>query len=250
MMKSVLEVYSEVAKNNPPWTSDEEKEAIKKWYRKDRERFVNEAMKHNLALVFSIFQKMSFNKSEDVFQRAVCALVDALRKFKPSKGYKISTWVTNPIRWAIQKEQNAYVHHGTIAEEISDLNRKHNSSMTVVSVDSPIGNDTNENTDTIGSTISIHNVMPDYARLRGYKTNTETAHEADIRAGVAELFEKMEDFLTEKETIVVKQMLTGRSLTEIAVELRLSRMRISQLSHKAIEKIRASSIATKLRGLL
>ena len=131
-LKSVVDVYSNIAKSNPPWTSEEEREFVNscttktgKWRSNAmKDRFVNEAMKHNLGLVFKIVNKMAFNKNEDVLQKAVIGMVGALKKYDPKKKGKISTWITNPIRWAIMQHQNAYAKSGTIAEEISALNHK------------------------------------------------------------------------------------------------------------------------------
>ena len=37
-MKSVIDVYGDIAKNNPPWTPEEEIEFTKKWFNKDRDK--------------------------------------------------------------------------------------------------------------------------------------------------------------------------------------------------------------------
>ena len=56
--------------------------------------------------------------------------------------------------------------------------------------------------------------------------------------------------LTKQELFVVKRMLAGKNMTEISIELKLSRMRISQITAKAFEKIRNSRLASRLRGLV
>jgi RNA polymerase sigma factor (sigma-70 family) len=250
-MKSVLEVYSEISKANPPWTPDEERAFVKKWWRKDREHFVNEAMKHNLGLVFKAMQKVAFNpKSEDVFQRAVSALVESLRKFKPSKGYRISTWVSNPVRWAIQQFQNPYNHQGSIRDEITSLNNRYGSKMSVVSIDAKVGGDDGDG-DTVGDLITDSNISTNY--LVGIcKTSTSSDEEkaGDIQAGVSEMLAYMPKVLTKNELYVIKRMLRGKNMSEISVELKLSRMRISQITAKAFEKIRRSKFGRKLKGLV
>ena len=253
-MKSVLEVYSEIAKSNPPWTPDEEKAFVKKWWRKDREHFVNEAMKHNLGIVFKAMQKVAFNpKSEDVFQRAVSALVEALRKFKPSKGYKISTWVSNPVRWAIQQFQNPYNHQGSIRDEIASLNHRYGKKMSVVSIDAKVGGEDGDGSTTVGDLITDANVNTDYLAgtsvgVRDSRVEDERA--SDIKSGVAALLVHLPKVLTKKELYVVKRMLNGKNMSEISVELKLSRMRISQISASAFDKIRNSRYGVKLRGLV
>ena len=170
-MKSVIEVYSDIAAENPKWTPDEERAFIKscvtktgKW--RNKSRFVNEAFKHNLGLVFSIVQKTAFVKTEDVVQKGMIALVESLKKFDPNKGIRISTWVANPIRWAVQQHQHTYSKDKPIADEIASLNQRYNLHMRVVSVDASVkaGDDESE---TFGNLISEANINPDYANLRG-----------------------------------------------------------------------------------
>ena len=248
-MKSVLKVYSDIAKENPPWTTEEERAFIKKWWRKDRNYFVTEAMKHNLGLVFDLMNKVAFKKdSEDVFQRAVSALVEALRKFKPSKGFKISTWVRNPICWAIRQMQHTYSKQGSILDDISSLNRKYGKTMSVVSVDSTPGG--SEEGDSIGNFISQECVHVDYFDMCGMKSREDEEREADINVGIAALLKYIPKQLTKQEQYVIRRMLNGKNMTEISVELKLSRMRISQISAKAFEKIRRSPLAKSLKGLV
>lgn len=250
-MKSVLEVYSDISKANPPWTSEEEKAFIKKWWRKDRDYFVNEAMKHNLGLVFKLMQKVAFNKdSEDIFQKGVSALVEALRKFKPSKNVKISTWVTQPVRWAIMQFQNPYTHQGSITDEITALNQRYGKSMRVVSIDAKVGGEDGDG-DTVGDFISEKSVNPDYLMgMPKSKSDVEAERAADIQDGVSEMLAYMPKRFTKQEMFVIKRMLRGKNMTEISVELKVSRMRVSQISASAFEKIRRSKFAKKLRDLV
>ena len=250
-MKTVMEVYSEISKTNPKWSSEEEKAFIKKWWRKDREYFVNEAMKHNLGLVFKLMQKFAFNpKSEDVFQKAVVALVEALRKFKPKKNVKISTWVTNPVKWAIQQYQNPYNHQGSITDEIQSLNHRYGRKMSVVSIDAKVGGEDSDGTTTLGDVISEKNVNADWLHGSTFATRSEIEKEQDIKDGVVGMMKYIPKLLTKQELFVVKRMLAGKNMTEISIELKLSRMRISQITAKAFEKIRNSRLASRLRGLV
>ena len=251
-MKTVLEVYEEISKANPKWSAEEEKAFIKKWWRKDRNHFVNEAVKHNLGLVFNLMQKVAFNpRNEDVFQKALSALVDALRKFKPSKGYKISTWVTKPVRWAIMQYQNPYNHQGSITDEITSLNYRYGRKMSVVSIDKCIGGHGEDGDTTVGEVISEKNVHADW--LFGVcKTVTveDREKENDIRDGVDKMLAYMPKILTKQELFVIKRMLAGKNMTEISTELKLSRMRISQISARAFEKIRRCKMASQLHALV
>jgi RNA polymerase sigma factor (sigma-70 family) len=254
-MKSVIEVYSDIAAANPPWTDAEEKAFIQscltrtgKWKRK--EHFVTEAMKHNLGLVFKYVNKLSFKKDEDVVQRAVIAMVEALRKFDPSKGHKISTWITNPIRWSIFHSQHAYSKEGDIADEISALNHKYGLKMSIVSIDAELGTNSDEDSETLGNIISTGNVNPDYVLARGIKTIEEEKQEADLKNGVENMLAQLPKYLNKKEMVVIRGLLGGNTMTEISVKMKLSRMRISQISANAFEKIRRSPMARQLRKLI
>ena len=244
-----------MAKSNPPWTSCEERKFIEscttrngKWKSADaKNRFVNEAMKRNLALVFSIYNKMAFNKDEDTLQRAVIGMVDALRKYDPSKKHKISTWITNPIRWAIMQHQSAYGKNNTIMEEIYALNYKMGLKMSVVSLDAHICEDGDE---TIKDIISANNLDLHYLAKCKIKDSKERELEVEISDAMHELAAVMHTFLNKKEMYVINGLLKGRTQTDISKELHLSKVRISQIQASAFEKIRNSSMAKYLSNLV
>lgn len=255
-MKSVLEVYSSMAKNNPAWSAQQEREFIDscttrtgKWKsRKHKDRFVNEAMKHNLGLVFTIVNKIAFNKNEDVVQKAVIGMVKALEKYDPKKKGKISTWINNPIRWAVMQHQNAYAKSGTIAEEISALNHKFKRRMRVVSVDSTVGGE--EDSETIGNLISVGDLDHNYVIDKNFRTIDDIRREGEIEGAVHEMMENLPKLLSERELYVVRGVFGGKTQTDISGELHLSKVRISQIQASAFEKIRSSPMAGHLRRLV
>ena len=256
MVKSVIDVYSEIAKSNPTWTAQEETEFVKscttkagKWRSNAmKDKFVNEALKHNLGLVFKLVNKLAFNKNDDVFQKAVIGMVEALKKYDPKRKGKISTWITNPIRWAIMQHQNAYAKSGTVAEEISALNHKFQMNMSVISIDAPIGGE--EDNDTIATVISKSNLDRNYIIDRNFKSEDELRLERDMVNSVEAMMKKLPKILSKKEIRVVKGVLKGKTQTDISVELHLSKVRISQLQASAFEKIRNSPMARYLRKLV
>ena len=256
MVKSVIDVYSDIAKSNPTWSTEEEREFIDSCTTKAgawrsnamKERFVNEAMKHNLGLVFKLVNKLAFNKNEDVLQKAVIGMVEALKKYDPKRKGKISTWITNPIRWAIMQHQNAYAKSGTLVEEISALNHKFRMNMSVVSIDSPIGGD--EDNDTIADVISSRSLDKNYVIERDFKTEDELKLEIDLAHAVKEMMVNLPNWLNEREIYVVKEVFNGKTLTDISIKLHLSKVRISQLQASAFEKIRSSPMAGYLKRLL
>ena len=258
-MKSVIEVYSDMAKKNPPWNADEETAFIRscmtrtgKWKSKAmKDRFVNEALKHNLTMVFKMMNRYSFKKdNEDVFQRAAIAMGEALKKYDPPSGNTISNWTQQPIIWAIRQTHHTYYKGNDIHDQIAALNHRYNLKMSVVSVDATVGNDENDSNDTIGSFISHENVSADYIAIRGIKTMDEECREMEIKSEVADLIAELPKILNKKEVRVVKYLLKGLSMAEISVKLKVTRMRISQISAKAFEKIRGSSMGRRLKGLI
>ena len=85
---------------------------------------------------------------------------------------------------------------------------------------------------------------------RNFKTEDELRIEADIGDGVQVLIERMTKFLSDKEVRVVKGILRGKTQTDISGEMKLSKVRISQLQASAFSKIRSSPMAGYLRRLL
>jgi DNA-directed RNA polymerase sigma subunit (sigma70/sigma32) len=123
--------------------------------------------------------------------------------------------------------------------------------MSVVSVDATIGNGEVDSTDTIGNFISHENVDSDYLAACGYKTTEEKSREGEIKVGVGVLMDELPKMgLTKKEIRVIKYLLKGLSMSDISVKLKVTRMRISQISAKAFEKIRNSKVGKHLKGLL
>ena len=104
--------------------------------------------------------------------------------------------------------------------------------------------------DTIGSLISAGSVNHDYFNSRGYKTTDEIERENDIRDGVGELMAALPQILTAREIVVVKGIMDGKNLAEIGKTLKLSRMRISQISREVFAKIKKSPLGGKLKSLI
>ena len=252
-MKSVIEVYEEIAKNNPPWTVDEEKSAIKRLYnRKSNSKFINEALKHNLGLVFTLMKKYAFNKNnEDLFQSAVIGLTNALKTYDPKKGVKISTWVFEPIRWALLKHQTMYSKQGLIVDDIKSFNRKYDVHLSVVEMDNPSVDGSGESNRKVEDAISPETVAPDYINMCGIKTFSEEEFESDLKKSVNELILGDDvKILTDREKFIIGKLVSGMNQSEVSKELNLTKMRISQIVAKAFEKIRNSNSGKKLRMMV
>lgn len=249
-MKSVIEVYCDIANRNPVWTPEEEKKAIHRLYdKKNNAKFVNEAMKHNLWLVFKLMDKYSFNKfNEDVFQGAVIGLTNALKSYDPSKGVKISTWVFEPIKWAILKYQDAYSRQGTISDEMMSFNKKYDINISVVELDRRIDGYENETNEDI---ITEKTIDCDYIRINKIRTFDEKTRDSDISIGILDLISgKYGKILNDREAFVIKNMASGMNQTEISKKMKLSKVRVSQIVAGAFEKIRKSNVGKHLRNLI
>lgn len=253
-MKSVIDVYHDIAIRNKVWTPQEEKDAIKKLYnKKNNSKFVNEALKHNLWLVFKVVDKYPFAKgNEDVFQSAVIGLSDALKSYDPKKGMKISTWVYRSILWAVLKHQHPYSRRGLIADDIKSLNRKYNTNMGVIELDRECdfgGKDFDGKT--ISDIISPETANVDYIRIRGIRTFDDETRQSDIKEGVYELiYGRFGKKLTNREKFVIEMLYLGLTQAEISKEMNVTRMRVSQLVNGAFEKIRKSKDGKKLKELV
>ena len=242
----------------PPWKEVEEREFIKscstrtgRWRSNAaKDKFVNEAMKRNLNLVFKLVNRYSFKKNnEDIVQRAVIAMVEALKKYDPGSGNKVSTWIHQPIVWSIKRTQHTYYKGGDIADEVAALNHRYGMKLSVTSLDAEAGN-TDEGADAIGNLISMKSVDTSYVIDRKMKTMDEEMHEREVADGVQSGFVELKKILNKREQYVIRGLLKGQNMREISVELKLSRMRISQISANAFEKIRNSKVGRKLKGLL
>lgn len=259
-MKSVLEVYHEIAKRNPAWTDEEEKAFIAtcitrtgKWKSKAcKNRFVDEAMKHNLGLVFTFINKIPMNaNNEDLTQCVIVAMTEALKKYDPKRNIKISTWITNPIKWEIRRYTDAYRNVGDIATELSARNRRNATKFSVVSIDSEVkGSNNNDSDETIGNIISVCNINLDYYTSRGIRTPDEEFQEKDIVEGVETFVKGMSKILNNKERQIVHGLLEGKNMSQMATNMGLSRMRVSQIFDNISRKVRHSKYGRRLRGLL
>ena len=257
-MKTVIEVYSDMAKSIPPWSAAEEREFVKscstrtgKWRSKAaKDKFVNEAMKRNLNLMFKLVNKYSFKKpTEDVIQLAVVAMVEALKKYDPGSGNKLSTWIHQPIVWSVKRLQHAYSKSGGVADEISALNHRYGMNLSVMSLDAEVGN-SDDGTDAIGNLISERSVNTSYLLDRKVKTEDESMYEREVVAAVRSGIVELKGVLNEREQYVIRGFLKGQTMQEISVELKLSRMRVSQISANAFDKIRNSKVGRKLKVML
>jgi transcriptional regulator len=82
------------------------------------------------------------------------------------------------------------------------------------------------------------------------ETNQSYDFKLDGGVPIEQLVEEMGKFLTRREVKVVKLLLAGKNNVEIAGKMKVTRMRIGQMTKHIFEKIRRSKIGKKLKGIL
>ena len=117
--------------------------------------------------------------------------------------------------------------------------------MQVVSMDSPVNGEVEK--ETLSSIITIKNLDCDYIISRDLKTDADHMDNSAVVEAVANMVKKLPNILNKKEEYVIKGVLGGKTLTDISVELRLSKVRISQIQASAFQKIRNSPIGKSLK---
>lgn len=102
--------------NHEILTKDEEYELAVKM-RAGCQRSKDLLIKHNVRLVYKIAGKfITPVPFDELVQEGMIGLIKSLDKFDPEKGFKISTYATNYIRWTILRALEKQPHHGDEVE--------------------------------------------------------------------------------------------------------------------------------------
>ena len=81
------------------------------------EKSLEKMVKHNIRLVYKIANKMITPVPfEELVQDGVIGLIKSLRKFDPEKGFRVSTFATNYIRWEMIRSVEKQPHIGDEVE--------------------------------------------------------------------------------------------------------------------------------------
>lgn len=81
------------------------------------EESLEKMVKHNIRLVYKIANKMIAPVPiEELVQDGIIGLIKSLRKFDPEKGFRISTYATNYIRWEMLRSVEKQPHIGDEVE--------------------------------------------------------------------------------------------------------------------------------------
>lgn len=81
------------------------------------EESLEKMVKHNIRLVYKIANKMVAPVPiEELVQDGIIGLIKSLRKFDPEKGFRVSTYATNYIRWEMMRSVEKQPHIGDEVE--------------------------------------------------------------------------------------------------------------------------------------
>ncbi len=181
-------------------------------YKAGDEDAKNILVERNMRLVVHVVKKYStqWGDSDDLISIGAIGLIKAVTTYDSDKASRFATYAAK----CVQNEVLMYLRSS----------KKTNN----VSIDEPIGHDKE------GNSISLIDILESEDR------DIDETVETQVR--ISELKEKMEENLTERESLIVKMRygLDGyreKTQKEIADELGISRSYVSRIEKKALEKI-------------
>ncbi len=197
-----------------PLSADEEKEYLYRMQNGD-EKARDILIEHNLRLVAHIAKKYSSASSsdmDDLISIGTIGLIKAIDSFDKSKNIRLATYASR-----------------CIANEILMVIRASKNRQREISLQDPIG------TDSEGNTISLLNVV--------YNEDEDIDDEILLKIQTKKLYDAIEKSLAGREKEVIKMrygLCEGDCMTqrEIAKKLHISRSYVSRIETKAIEKLR------------
>lgn len=183
-------------------------------YKAGDEDAKNILVERNMRLVVHVVKKYStqWGDSDDLISIGAIGLIKAVTTYDSDKASRFATYAAK----CVQNEVLMYLRSS----------KKTNN----VSIDEPIGHDKE------GNSISLIDILESEDR------DIDETVETQVR--ISELKEKMEENLTDRESLIVKMRygLEGyreKTQKEIADELGISRSYVSRIEKKALEKINA-----------
>ncbi len=196
-----------------PLSAKEEMQLIEK-FKKGDEQAKCKLIEHNLRLVAHIAKKYtaSGKETDDLISIGTIGLIKGINSFKIEKGAKLSTYISRCIE-----------------NEILMCIRSSKKLQNEVSLDEPIG------TDSEGNQITFNSILSN--------SDDEVFDSIDSKIMINKLYKSIEAVLSprEKEVIVLRYGLSGeKELTqkEVAKKLKISRSYISRIEKHAIELLR------------
>ena len=219
-------------------------------------RALDKIVTHNLGLVNKIVSKFPLKNAtcsfDDLFQEGVAGLIHGIRKFDPSKGYRLSTYVYN---WISVYVRRYYQNHGRsvrvpihMADKAYQLNRQ------VEALTEKLGRTPtidevralNPKADQIQTvmrnTVSLNVAVGEDSELESLIGEDKT-EEFDICHDADSLLAKLRPMVSARDFSILSKRYgldgdTPLSLSEVAEAYEITRARVHQIEHKLLKKMR------------
>ncbi len=228
-------------------------------------------MEANLKLVMSIARRYRGRSMEyqDLVQEGIIGLLEAVKKFDGSKGFKFSTyatwWVRQAIVRAIEKHDRMIrlpVHGCNAARKIEqaekklDLHLGHPPTVAELAAETGLASRMVQALLFLGpepfsldvlcgedEDVSLVGILPDPEAIDPEDNSLRQAMNVELRGSFA--------VLTEKERFVIERRFGFRdggnwTLSEIAQELKMSREGVRHVESRAIKKLRGNLASSSL----
>ena len=219
-------------------------------------RALDKLVTHNLGLVSKIVNKFPLKNAncsfDDLFQEGVAGLIHGLRKFDPTKGCRLSTYVYN---WISAYVRRYYQNQGRtvrvpihmadksfkLNRQIEELTEKLGRTPTLEEVQA-----LNKNADHIFTsmrgTVSLNNIVGEDSELESIVGEDKT-EEFDTNYDAGALLAEVKPMVSERDFgILIKRYGldgdTPLTLSETADKYGITRARVHQIEHKLLKKMK------------
>lgn len=219
-------------------------------------RCLDTIVTHNLGLVNKIVSKFPLKNAtcsfDDLFQEGVAGLIHGVRKFEPSKGYRLSTYVYN---WISVYVRRYYQNHGrTVRVPVHMSDKQYKLNRQIEELTEKLGRTPtldeirglNANADKIltatRQTTSLNRTIGEDSELEAV-IGEDKSEEFQIRHDADALLEALRPLVSARDyNVIVKRFgLDGEqalSLAEVAEEYSVTRARVHQIEKKLLSKMR------------
>jgi RNA polymerase sigma factor (sigma-70 family) len=219
-------------------------------------RCLDTIVTHNLGLVNKIVSKFPLKNAtcnfDDLFQEGVAGLIHGIRKFDPSKGYRLSTYVYN---WISVYVRRYYQNHGrTVRIPVHMADKQFKLNRQIEELTESLGRTPtieeirglNQNADKIltatRQTTSLNRTIGEDSELESVIGEDRT-EEFQLKHDAGVLLAKLRKDVSDRDfNVIVKRFgLDGGealSLAEVAEEYQVTRARVHQIEKKLLVKLR------------
>lgn len=219
-------------------------------------RALDKLVTHNLGLVSKIVNKFPLKNAncsfDDLFQEGVAGLIHGLRKFDPTKGCRLSTYVYN---WISAYVRRYYQNQGRtvrvpihmadksfkLNRQIEELTEKLGRTPTLEEVQA-----LNKNADQIFTsmrgTVSLNNIVGEDSELESIVGEDKT-EEFDTNHDAGVLLAEVKTMVSDRDfNILIKRYGldgdTPLTLSETADKYGITRARVHQIEHRMLKKMK------------